>query len=596
MLNQAQQRIAQRILAGIPQGQQLAFTCTQGDGLNVQMKDGHAEICCDSKSAFARGVFLAAQAVKHGKNELSLHQTRHFEACGPMLDMSRGGVMTVASVKKTIDAMAALGLNLLMLYTEDTYEVPEYPYMGYLRGRYTQAELRELDDYADEMGVELVPCIQTLAHLEQFLQWQVAAELRDTNECLMIDDAETYRFIEAEIKAIRACFRSKRAHIGMDEAHGVGLGRYLEKHGIQDRFELLNRHLTRVVELCQKYDFKPIMWSDMFFRLGSKTNDYYDVTAIVPDEAIARIPDVALCYWDYYHQEEAFYDEMIRRHMAMGKELVFAGGIWTWAGQLPHEKRSLATMEPAMRACLKNNVGMVLATMWEDDGCETDHLSALSDLPIFSEYCWLGEACTRKDIEKMGEWLTNLPRAVYHAMGELFPTAEDIRPGKGYLYCDPLYNLAYGICDMPAYGASLTAARELLQAHLDQADCAFADLLFEIVLAKMKLLSTLRDRYLKQDRAYLEQTAKETLPHLVSLYKRLMQLHRARWEAHYKRNGWETLCLRYGGAMARLEDAADELKRYLNGELVKIAELEEEPLPYLRKGGEQYRVFADPKA
>ncbi|MEG0513334.1 MAG: hypothetical protein RR653_11545, partial [Clostridia bacterium] len=110
------------------------------------------------------------------------------------------------------------------------------------------------------------------------------------------------------------------------------------------------------------------------------------------------------------------------------------------------------------------------------------------------------------------------------------------------------------------------------------------------------LLSTLRERYLKQDRAYLEQTATETLPQLVLLYKRLMQLHRARWEAHYKRNGWETLCLRYGGAIARLEDAADELKRYLNGELVKIVELEEEPLPYLRKGGEQYRVFADPKA
>ncbi|MEG0127411.1 MAG: hypothetical protein RR816_15180, partial [Clostridia bacterium] len=60
MLDQAQQRIAQRILAGTPQGQQLVFTCTQGDGLKIEMKNGRVEICCDSKSAFARGVFLAA--------------------------------------------------------------------------------------------------------------------------------------------------------------------------------------------------------------------------------------------------------------------------------------------------------------------------------------------------------------------------------------------------------------------------------------------------------------------------------------------------------------------------------------------------------
>jgi len=38
-------------------------------------------------------------------------------------------------------------------------------------------ELKEIDDYAASLGVKLVPCIQTLAHLAQFLQWSHTAPL-----------------------------------------------------------------------------------------------------------------------------------------------------------------------------------------------------------------------------------------------------------------------------------------------------------------------------------------------------------------------------------------------------------------------------------
>ena len=59
---------------------------------------------------------------------------------------------------------------MLMLYTEDTYEVDNQPYFGYLRGRYSQKELREIDDYAFKHGMELIPAIQTLAHLKSIFR------------------------------------------------------------------------------------------------------------------------------------------------------------------------------------------------------------------------------------------------------------------------------------------------------------------------------------------------------------------------------------------------------------------------------------------
>lgn len=253
-----------------------------GAGLTVEWNGGKAFIAAEDKTALARGVFLLIQAVADGKTELHIQETRHIASCGAFIDCSRGAVMTVAACKKYIAAMAALGMNLFVMYMEDTYTVPEYPYFGHLRGRYTVEELKELDDYAASLGVELLPQIQTLAHLGQFLQWKAVSHLKDTDDCLMADEEETYRFIEAEIKIIRECFRTNRLHIGMDEAHNMGLIRYLRKYGVVDRYELLKRHLKRVVDLCEKYHFHAMMWSDMFFRLGSEQNEYYDLDSHLP--------------------------------------------------------------------------------------------------------------------------------------------------------------------------------------------------------------------------------------------------------------------------------------------------------------------------
>ncbi len=84
-----------------------------------------------------------------------------------MVDSSRNCVMSVEAVKAWIRMQASVGMNTLMLYTEDTYEVPGYPYFGALRGRYTAEELKEMDAYGVALGVELIPCIQSLGHLQQ---------------------------------------------------------------------------------------------------------------------------------------------------------------------------------------------------------------------------------------------------------------------------------------------------------------------------------------------------------------------------------------------------------------------------------------------
>ena len=158
---------------------------------------------------------------------------------GAMLDMSRNGVMKPEQVKTFAHTLKTFGYNMLQLYMEDTYEIPGEPYFGYMRGRYTQEELKDIVSHCESMGVEVIPCIQTLAHLKTIFHWNVYAEIRDIDDILLAEEERTYILIENMFKALRPCFTSEYIHIGMDEAHMLGLGKYLDKHGVKNRFGIL---------------------------------------------------------------------------------------------------------------------------------------------------------------------------------------------------------------------------------------------------------------------------------------------------------------------------------------------------------------------
>ena len=129
-----------------------------------------------------------------------------FEHFGTMLDCSRNAVYTVKALKRWIDLTPDLGYNTLMLYTEDTYEVENQPYFGHFRGRYSREELQEIDAYAKERGMELIPCIQTLAHLNALMRWPQYMAIRDTDDILLAEDERTYQLIEDMFRSLAASF------------------------------------------------------------------------------------------------------------------------------------------------------------------------------------------------------------------------------------------------------------------------------------------------------------------------------------------------------------------------------------------------------
>ncbi|CAM3568190.1 hypothetical protein PAGL106935_13185 [Paenibacillus glucanolyticus] len=206
--------------------------------LQVGREHTRAYIRYGRKHQFFRGLGLLIQLSRHS-DTFHLQENQQFDQIGPMFDLSRNAVLTVDSFKLMLNKMALMGMNSVMLYMEDTYEIEGEPYFGYMRGRYTQAELKEIDDYADQFGIEAFPSIQTLAHLEEFLKWEPIKHYRDTKGALLVGGEQTDALIERMIEAASAPFRSKKIHIGMDEAEELGRGKYLDHNGYVSRFDIM---------------------------------------------------------------------------------------------------------------------------------------------------------------------------------------------------------------------------------------------------------------------------------------------------------------------------------------------------------------------
>lgn len=236
----------------------------QGDELSLRRGEEGIVLTYRRKNEFFRGLSLLGKAISSGDQV----ETGKPEMLCYMADVSRNAVLSIDGAKKMIRLLAAMGYDSLMLYTEDTYEVPEYPYFGRMRGRYSADEIKEIDDYADMFGIELIPCMQTLAHLATALRWPGLSSMTDCGDILLVGDEKTYTFIRACLETCRRLFRSKRINIGMDEAHMLGRGRYLSRNGYRPAPEIMLEHLDRVAKICAEIGYEPMMWSDMFFRMA----------------------------------------------------------------------------------------------------------------------------------------------------------------------------------------------------------------------------------------------------------------------------------------------------------------------------------------
>lgn len=608
-----------------------ALTAEQGTlaGYRYTKSDGELHIVYGTKPDLCRALLAAAgsavagsaaagsaaagSAVAEGKGE------RWLSEIGYMADCSRNAVARVDTLKKLVRQAALMGYHFIGLYLEDTLAIPEEPYFGYMRGAYTKEEIAGVVRYAELFGVEIRPYVETLAHLNQITRYEHYQKFIDTDDILLAGDERTYAFLDHYLKAVSDAFPSRRVNLGMDEAHMVGLGKYLDAHGYQNRVEIIQKHLERVMEICRKYGLQPQMWSDMFFRLAFG-GEYY-----VKDKPMAdnvKIPEgLELVYWDYYSADEEHYDDMLRQHRKMTDKVSFAGGVWKWIGFAPHNRYSAVIGKAALSSCRRNGITSVVMTGWGDNGGEASQFSILpglfedarlvyeDNLPEAAFYALTGireEDYMKLDLSNplpaREDRVNNAGKFLLYndvLLGVFDPLAKQLaegyyedaakQPGDGY-YADAAKQLGDGCCEdvakQLANGYYENAAKQLEQAVRDSSGSSLCYVLktqaslCRVLQDKANLGMVIRAAYGAGDREKLREIAEEAIPQLLEKMDRFYQDFRKQWMSENKAFGFEVQSLRIGGLRQRILEVQQRMEEYLSGELAEIDELEKPILPF----------------
>ena len=543
-------------------------------------------------------------ALHHSSEDFSLEEKPYFSRRGFMLDCSRNAVANPEKLRSLVRRLAKMGMNQLFLYMEDTYEVPGYPYFGTYRGKYTREELRDLDKYCALFGIELVPCIQTLAHLHSFLRWHNSRPLRDTGDILKVGSKEVYTFIRNLLESLRSCFSTRNIHIGMDEAHMLGLGNYLRENGYEESSVLIRRHTDRVLELCQETGWTPMMWSDMYITANTG-GGYYNVKASTDTSGWEKPPrELGMVYWDYYNTRKDIYHHMLRVHKALSDRVIFAGGIWNWNGISPNYGKAFCCSRLALEACRQEGIQEVFATGWMDNCAETPIDAIYPGLAVFSFLCFHEDLYEEElstyfrdciDAELEDFLLLDLLDALFKGSGKNL-TADN--PSKYLLYQDPMLGIFdYHLKDTDTETYYRTLADKLKSKAETPGEYQeffrFYYYLSLVLSRKADLGIRIKTAYDAKDLSTLKEISEEVIPNII---RNLTVMHTSReslWFADAKPFGYELLDIRLGGVKTRLESCRRRLQSFLEGKVQTLEELEQERLPYWELGDAKPQ---DPKA
>ena len=566
-------------------------TKTIEKGLTVEFFENEVVLGYEKPVMLFRAIGLM---VEHFFDQKNVSEIPQYKDLSIMYDNSRNAVMNIATIKKAIRHIALMGYTAIMIYTEDTYELEGYPYFGYMRGRFTKEELKEIDAYAARFGLEAVPCIQTLAHLAQALRWSAFSEVHDCEAILLVGEEKTYTLIETMFRTMRECFKSTRINIGMDEAWMLGYGKYFTRNGYRKRWDILCEHLTRVCEIAEKYGFSPMMWSDMYFSAAFGSHYYYAATLEdphLPQEIIDTVPkNVSVIYWDYSSNYPC-QQKMLALHNEFNNDVYFAGGATKWAGYAPMNQFSIMASRNALQACRQNNIDRVMVTAWGDNGAECSNLSVFPTLQMYAEDCYENNTsdeflakrfrtCVNADYE---DFL--LLDTINFTPGNPAPGCGSRNPCKYLLHQDVLIGLFDKHMDPETFPKFFAERAEVLR-EAGKRNAGWSYLfnmlasLSDVLAVKTDVGYRLKKAYDEGDTDAMRTIADVTIPEIQNLLEVFIEEYRRQWLTENKVFGLEVIEVRLGGLERRLKSAIIRINAYLDGSAPSLPELEEERLTY----------------
>ena len=596
-----------KTVLGYATGGGVTVRAERGEKIGVRKSGENAVIYYREKVQFFRGIGVLFGRMQSGESDFEAEEDGFFNTIATMADVSRCGVVTVSAFCSLADRLALMGYNMLMIYLEDLVKLSSRKYFGYMRGRYSAEELKAIDDYCYDYGIEVVPCLECYGHMEKYLFWWEADDIKDTSSVLLAREEKTFEFLEELISTVSACFRSKKIHIGMDESWDMGRGKFLTKHGYVPPFQIFSEYMERLSEIVDQHGLQPYMWSDMYFRFCDPNGGqaYYGKDFEISQETAQKIPEnMTLVFW-HYGEAPGCDEYMLEKHIKLHRKVMYAGGFWDWVGHFPEHDYAMESCSYSLNACRKYGVREAMATMWRNDNAECDLFASLFDLSFFAEKCY-DRDCTQEKLKVRFEVATGGNYNAFYAMqlyhntkrkGERYPNFSNRFFGKPLFWQD----ITEGLYDNLLFQKPMSGHYALCAANMKKYcggewnylyDLAYK--VFDYLAVKTEIAENLVPAYKRGDKIALAAIANEKLPLLKKKINAVHEAHRKSWFHTYKALGWGNLDIRYAGVAARCDSARRMLLDYLNGKTDILEELEEERLEKGLNGFVRYCQISSP--
>jgi hexosaminidase len=204
---------------------------------------------------------------------------------GLLLDVSRH-FMPVDAVKRTLDRMAAVKLNVLHLHLADDQgvriESKRYPLLQEKASGgqfYTQQQIQELVAFAKELGVRIVPEFDFPGHATAWFaaypefasapgQYAIERKIGIFDPAFDPSNPKTYEFIEGFLEDVCKLFPDPYIHLGGDEVSGKQwdsnpkIQAFKKAKGLTSNHELQAYFETRMHQIATKLGKKLVLWDE----------------------------------------------------------------------------------------------------------------------------------------------------------------------------------------------------------------------------------------------------------------------------------------------------------------------------------------------
>lgn len=503
------------------------------------------------------------------------------------IDVSRNGVLRIPILKEILIRFALLGINKVILYIEDTFEVAGQPLIGYKRGAYSKNEIKEVAIFAKWFGIELIPGIQTLGHLSQILKFDDYFKYRDNKFVLNANNPETYELVESLILNAVEPFGSKYIHVGLDETDGIGRGQAFKENTLIDPLKIFLKHLKLVSNICKKIDLHPIVWTDVMLE----GNDH--IRKLAPEE-VRKLPNnIFYNYWNYYSSDIERYKLRIEQHRDRGMDPIVSPGVWNWNRFWGWYPKFYSTAIPCLEAAKDKGCTRVSITMWGDDGQECPFNTNWPSLCLFAESCWT-ENVDLLEVKKLclgiveEEYYNFVIPSEMDSFGEedIKSSSNECNIAKCLLYDDPLLRLYTSHVGSKKYNERFSILNKKIEAILNSCNPKYKDLFhfaYTLTLClsfKSDLGNKAFEAYQNRDHSLLLGIVREA-QQVEMLLEDTWEAHRKVWLQEHKPFGIEIIDKRYAATIFRVKVFRKKIASFIDGHSRIIEEFEEQDQHYI---------------